>query len=72
MNLESFIPIVAIVTPFLFVLAIIKMVTSSKKREKEEDNNLLSDHEFLMELEALSRRIDNLEIILRNRDNNRN
>jgi hypothetical protein len=72
MDSEFFISIVAIVTPFLFVLAIIKMVMSSKKREKKEDKNVFSDREFLMELEDLSRRIDNLEIILRNRDNNRN
>ncbi len=72
MDSEFFISIVAIVTPFLFVLAIIKMVMSSKKREKKEDKNVFSDREFLIELEDLSRRIDNLEIILRNRDNNRN
>lgn len=72
MDSEFFISIVAIVTPFLFVLAIIKMVMSSKKREKKEDKSVFSDREFLMELEDLSRRIDNLEIILRNRDNNRN
>lgn len=72
MDSEFFISIIAIVTPFLFVLAIIKMVMSSKKREKKEDKNVFSDREFLMELEDLSRRIDNLEIILRNRDNNRN
>jgi hypothetical protein len=72
MDTEFFISIVAIVTPFLFVLAIIKMVMNSEKREKKEDKNIFSDREFLMELEDLSRRIDNLEIILRNRDNNRN
>lgn len=72
MDSEFFISIIAIVTPFLFVLAIIKMVMSSKKREKKEDKNVFSDREFLIELEDLSRRIDNLEIILRNRDNNRN
>jgi hypothetical protein len=72
MDTEFFISIVAIVTPFLFVLAIIKIVMNSEKREKKEDKNIFSDREFLMELEDLSRRIDNLEIILRNRDNNRN
>ena len=58
MDTEFFISIVAIVTPFLFVLAIIKMVMNSEKREKKEDKNIFSDREFLMELEDLSRRIE--------------
>jgi len=65
------IPIVAIVTPFLFSIWVIKNKRDSKEekkyREEQRRYNEIQDTELKEDLGNLIRRIENLEILLRNR-----
>ncbi len=68
--------IIGIVTPFLFALAIIKMAMHSKekKREFSEKKNRVTQqdaHDFEKEIRELSRKIENLEIILQAQKNHK-
>jgi len=71
---DTLISIIAIVTPFLFVMWIISTATKGKQRRQrsfKEPEDVQSDRELEKEIMALSKRIENLEIILRNRQNNK-
>ena len=72
---EILIPIVAIVTPFLFAGWVIWTSIRAKERKKgmrssQESEQLKSDRELERDLLNLAKRIENLEIILRSRNNN--
>lgn len=67
---DTLIAVIAIVAPFLFVMWIITTSRKSKERKRdsfEQPGQKQSDQELEKEIIALSRRIENLEIILRNR-----
>ena len=67
---DTLIAVIAIVAPFLFVMWIIATSRKSKERKRdsfEQPCQKQSDQELEKEIIALSRRIENLEIILRNR-----
>lgn len=71
---ETLISITAIVAPFLFVMWIIATSRKGKQRKQrsfEEPEETQNNRELEKEILALSRRIENLEIILRNRKNNK-
>lgn len=65
------IPIVAIVTPFLFSIWVIKNKRDSKEEKKyraeQKSYNEMQEAELKEELGDLIRRIENLEILLKNR-----
>ena len=70
MDGEIIVSIIAIVTPFLFVLALIKTIIASKekKRERKEKQEDFSEFDFSSEIVELAKRIENLEIILRSKE----
>jgi len=68
MNSESVIAIVSIVTPFLFVYAIIRMAVKAKNRKSEPKDIKTDDNVSLEELEELTKRIESLEIIINSRE----
>jgi len=68
MNSESVIAIVSIITPFLFVYAIIRMAVKAKNKKRENKNIKEDDNVSLEELEELAKRIESLEIIINSRE----
>ncbi|HLW22253.1 MAG TPA: hypothetical protein VKZ39_03640 [Sphaerochaetaceae bacterium] len=77
MHGDILISIVAIVVPFLFAAWVIKTSVRSKERKREdrstrESDRQMSDRELEMGIMDLAKRIENLEIILRNRHNTNN
>ncbi|WP_422479992.1 hypothetical protein [Pleomorphochaeta sp. DL1XJH-081] len=76
MNSDTLIAIIAIVAPFLFAGWVINTSIKSKERkrrskETHEEQRLKSDRELEDGIMDLARRIENLEIILRNSKNNK-
>ncbi|HHU88699.1 MAG: hypothetical protein ACOXZ2_03645 [Sphaerochaetaceae bacterium] len=65
------IPIVAIVTPFLFTVWVIKNKRDSKEEKKyraeQKSYSEMQEAELEKELSDLIRRIENLEILLKSR-----
>jgi hypothetical protein len=69
---EILIPVVAIVVPFAFAAWVIKMGVRSKERKRDERNEqMMGDRELEREILDLAKRIENLEIILRSRYNDK-
>ena len=73
MMTEVLIPIIAIVTPFVFAGWVIWTSIKAKERKKgvnseQESERLKSDRELERDLLKLAKRIENLEIILRSRN----
>ena len=72
MNSQSIIPVIAIVTPFLFAAWVITMGMRSKERKRKDKHEFDKEneefyHELAQGIRDLQRRIENLEIILRNK-----
>ena len=77
MHGDILISIVAIVVPFLFAAWVIKTSVRAKDRKREdrearETDHRMSDRELEKGIMDLAKRIENLEIILRNRHNTNN
>ncbi len=73
--LPYLVPLAAIVTPFLFAMWAIKNKRDTKEerkyRSEQRQYNEMRDAELEKELSNLIRRIENLEILLRNRKGNK-
>ena len=72
MDSQSIIPVIAIVTPFLFAAWVITMGMRSKERKRKDKHEFDKEneefyHELAQGIRDLQRRIENLEIILRNK-----
>lgn len=72
---ETLISVVAIVVPFLFAAWVIKTSIRAKERkrgdrESQDTERRKSDRELEEGIMDLAKRIENLEIILRNRHTN--
>jgi len=72
MDSQSIIPVIAIVTPFLFAAWVITMGMRSKERKRKDKHEFDKEneefyHELAQGIRELQRRIENLEIILRNK-----
>lgn len=72
MDSQSIIPVIAIVTPFLFAAWVITMGMRSKERKRRDKHEFDKEneefyHELAQGIRDLQRRIENLEIILRNK-----
>ena len=72
MDSQSIIPVIAIVTPFLFAAWVITMGMRSKDRKQKDKHDFDKGneefyHELAQGIRDLQRRIENLEIILRNK-----
>jgi hypothetical protein len=75
MSGNDFVAVIAIVAPFLFAGWVISMGVRSKERKRKlKDSHSRESEDFDRELARgimdLEKRIENLEIILRNRNNN--
>lgn len=68
---STIIPIVAIVTPFLFATWVITMSMKAKEKKEQSKQEKLDGGITADEIEQLAKRIENLEIILKSRENNR-
>ncbi|MEA5031755.1 MAG: hypothetical protein VB025_06375 [Sphaerochaeta sp.] len=76
MNSDNLVAIIAIVAPFLFAAWVIKAGIRAKERKhgastQKENERRQSDRELEDGIMDLAKRIENLEIILRNRNNNK-
>ncbi len=74
MNSDTLIAVVAIVAPFLFAAWVIHTSIKAKERKRnlkdsQDDSRRRSDRELEEGIMDLARRIENLEIILRDRHN---
>lgn len=72
MNSDTLIAVVAIVAPFLFAAWVIKTSIKAKERKRgvkdtQDDQRRKSDRELEEGIKDLARRIENLDIILRNK-----
>ena len=68
MDSQSIIPVIAIVTPFLFAAWVITMGMRSKERKRKDKHEFDKEneefyHELAQGIRDLQRRIENLEII---------
>jgi hypothetical protein len=69
---ETLISVVAIVVPFAFAAWVIRTnVRAKEKKRDERDERMMGDRELEREILDLAKRIENLEIILRSRYNNK-
>jgi hypothetical protein len=76
MNSDNLVAIIAIVAPFLFAAWVIKASIRAKERKRgastqKENERRQSDRELEDGIMDLAKRIENLEIILRNRHDNK-
>ncbi len=76
MNSDTLVAVIAIVAPFLFAAWVIKTSIRAKERKRgvstrKETERRQSDRELEEGIMDLAKRIENLEIILRNRHNNK-
>lgn len=74
MNSDTLIAVIAIVAPFLFAGWVINTSIKAKERKRrgkdtQDEQRLKSDRELEDGIMDLARRIENLEIILRNKNN---
>lgn len=72
MNSDTLIAVIAIVAPFLFAAWVIKTSIKAKERKRgvkdtQDDQRRKSDRELEEGIKDLARRIENLDIILRNK-----
>jgi hypothetical protein len=69
---ETLISVVAIVVPFAFAAWVIRMSVRAKEKKRDERNErMMGDRELEREILDLAKRIENLEIILRSRYNDK-
>ncbi|MFA7670740.1 MAG: hypothetical protein WCY53_00625 [Sphaerochaetaceae bacterium] len=71
MSSGFWIPMVAIVTPFLFAGWVIKLSINAKEKKERLKEDTLDNHISVSEIEQLAKRIENLEIIIKSRENDR-
>lgn len=76
MNGDTLIAVIAIAAPFLFAAWVISISIKAKERKRgntdqKEQERRKSDRELEEGIRDLAKRIENLEIILRNRKHNK-